>query len=110
MIISRPSILIYTNKADAKILKEICAGIEEEGLLYQVEEKSEENVKRLAYDAANTSVLGSGIGISKEETALQMRNVDMEKPLFYGKTKEVKQCRKVGINSARAVKRRPFCI
>ena len=32
MIVKKPSIFIYTNHADKDILKEICAGIEEEGV------------------------------------------------------------------------------
>ena len=32
MIASRPSIYIYTNESDKLILREICSGIEEEGI------------------------------------------------------------------------------
>ncbi|HEY9574948.1 MAG TPA: glycerol dehydratase reactivase beta/small subunit family protein [Lachnospiraceae bacterium] len=110
MIINRPSILIYAVEASKSALKEICAGIEEEGVLYEVVKKDKGSAKELAYAAANESVLGSGIGIFKTEMALQMRNIKMEKPVFYSEKEEESQCRKLGINSARAVKHRPFQI
>ena len=36
MIIRRPSIFIYTNQPDRDFLREVCAGIEEEGVFYEV--------------------------------------------------------------------------
>ena len=38
MIIKRPSIFIYTHQADPAVLKEVCAGIEEEGVFYDTAE------------------------------------------------------------------------
>ena len=36
MIVKRPSIFIYTNAPDRDYLKEICAGIEEEGVFFEI--------------------------------------------------------------------------
>ena len=39
MIVKRPSIFIYANNPDKGMLKEICAGIEEEGVFFEIFEK-----------------------------------------------------------------------
>ena len=36
MIAKRPSVFIYTNRPDSAVLKEICAGIEENGVFYEI--------------------------------------------------------------------------
>ena len=36
MIARKPTILIFTVRPDEMLLREICAGIEEEGVLYEV--------------------------------------------------------------------------
>ena len=36
MIIKKPSIFIYIHKPDSLVLKEVCAGIEEEGVFYEI--------------------------------------------------------------------------
>ena len=63
MIIKRPSIFIYTHEADPAVLKEVCAGIEEEGVFYDTTEMPDECMEKLAYKAARDSMLGSGVGI-----------------------------------------------
>ena len=64
MIIKRPSIFIYTNEPDRDFLREVCAGIEEEGVFYEIIPGEAADLDELAYDAANDSMLGSGVGIS----------------------------------------------
>lgn len=107
MVVNRPAIIIYCDEADQDLLEEICAGIEEEGVLYQVESRKGD-LDTLAYDAANESMLGSGIGISGRRLAMQMQRVpegknvfELNEPLFW-------QCRNLGSNSARAIKKMPF--
>ena len=39
MIAKKPSIFIYSNGAGENYLKEICAGIEEEGVFYEISER-----------------------------------------------------------------------
>ena len=36
MVVNRPTVIIYTRLPDEDLLREICAGIEEEGVLYEV--------------------------------------------------------------------------
>ena len=39
MVVNKPTINIYCQNADEDYLKEICAGIEEEGVLYQIQSR-----------------------------------------------------------------------
>lgn len=36
MVVNKPTIIIYTQEADSDLLHEVCSGIEEEGLLFEV--------------------------------------------------------------------------
>ena len=67
MVVNKPAIIIYTKDPDPDFLREICAGIEEEGVLYQV----------------SSYVF------------------ELNLPRFW-------QCRNLGANSARAIKKMPF--
>lgn len=110
MIINKPSILIYGNKPDQDILKEICAGIEEEGVLYDVIYQEGKDLDSLSFDGANDSILGSGIGVHGSRIALQLRIVAKDKPVFLLDNPSLAQSRNLGANAARAVKRMPFKI
>ncbi|HAX50747.1 glycerol dehydratase reactivase beta/small subunit family protein [Muricomes intestini] len=108
MIIKKPSIFIYTNEPDAAALTEICAGIEEEGVFFELKEMETSNLDDLAWNAANDSMLGSGIAIKGKYAALQMRGLNKGRNIqsYQNPTKE--QCRKLGANSARAIKKLAF--
>ena len=68
MIVKKPAIFIYTSEPDREILREICAGIEEEGVFYEIKEQTlvpkdaRSTAARFAWQAAQDSMLGSGIG------------------------------------------------
>lgn len=108
MIINRPSIYIYTNEPNQSVLREIFSGIEEEGVFYEIIEREENNLDKLAWDAANDSMLGSGIGIKGVNTAFQMRGIECGKNIisYFNPTPE--ESRKMGTNSARAIKKQAF--
>ena len=108
MIIKKPLIFIYTFRPNAEILREICAGMEEEGVFYEISEQSENNVDELAWHAANDSMLGSGIGLSGSKAALQMRGVEKGRNIECYDRPDKTACRKLGANSARAIKKQPF--
>lgn len=38
VVVNKPTIIIYTQEADSDLLHEVCSGIEEEGLLFEVHE------------------------------------------------------------------------
>lgn len=107
MVVNRPAIIIYTNQPDQDFLKEVCAGIEEEGVLYQVS-SHEGDLDTLAFEAAKESMLGSGIGISGARLAMQMQRLPKGKNVFELDQPRFWQCRNLGANSARAIKKMPF--
>lgn len=107
MVVNRPAIIIYTNEPDQDFLKEVCAGIEEEGVLYQVSSR-EGDLDTLAFEAAKESMLGSGIGISGGRLAMQMQRLPKGKNVFELNQPSFRQCRNLGANSARAIKKMPF--
>ena len=107
MVVNRPSIIIYCRDADEDLLWEVCAGIEEEGVLFQVQ-SHEGDLDTLAFDAANESMLGSGIGIRGVRLAMQMQRLPKGKNVFELNAPSFRQCRNLGANSARAIKKMPF--
>ena len=89
------------------LVREVCAGIEEEGVLYQVTSR-EGDLDTLAYEAACESMLGSGIGIRGVRLAMQMQRLPKGKNVFELNAPSFRQCRNLGANSARAIKKMPF--
>lgn len=108
MIIKKPAIFIYTFHPDEEILREICAGIEEEGVFYEISEQTVSDVNELSWQAANDSMLGSGVGVSGQRAALQMRGIEKGRNLEIYARPDKDECRKLGANSARAIKKQPF--
>jgi hypothetical protein len=107
MVVNKPAIILYCDRPDEDLLREVCAGIEEEGVLYQVSSRNGD-LDTLAYEAAKESMLGSGIGITGTRLAMQMQRLpkghnvfELNRPAFW-------QCRNLGANSARAIKKMPF--
>ena len=108
MIAQRPSIFIYTKGSDPQYIKQICAGIEEEGVFYEIFEKNSSDVSQLAYDAANESMMGSGIGVSGDKVALMMKGVVKGNNVEFYRKASPEECRRIGANSARIIKKMPL--
>lgn len=107
MVVNKPTIIIYCSEPDDALLREVCAGIEEEGVLYQVLSR-QGDLDTLAFDAAKESMLGSGIGITGNRLAMQMQRLPRGKNVFELNAPAFWQCRNLGANSARAIKKMPF--
>lgn len=107
MVVNKPTIIIYCKEPDEDLLREVCAGIEEEGVLYSVR-SHEGDLDTLAFDAASESMLGSGVGILGSRLAMQMQRVPKGKNVFELNMPSFWQCRNLGANSARAIKKMPF--
>lgn len=105
MVSRRPAVFIYTYQPDKTMLREIRAGIEEEGVFSEVYEMPEQNVDELAYEAARDSVLGSGIGLSGSDAALQMFRLPKGKNVIKVHFPDAGTCRNLGADSARVVKK-----
>lgn len=105
----KPAVLIYFSFDDEQAIKEICAGIEEEGVPFEVV-KLDENLGafELSKLAANTSVLEVGIGVDKEKVCIYCTALKTDTPLVEAELKDKKVLRIIGSNSARYVKKVPF--
>lgn len=108
MIVKKPSIYIYVNKPNQMVLREICSGIEEEGVFYEVIEREEQDLNTLAWTAANDSMLGSGIGLKENSAAFLIRGLKLGKNIAYYAYPSNEESRLLGANSARAIKKQAF--
>ena len=100
----KPSIIIKTYNPDPKALREILAGIEEEGMLYSLGyENNNFDYYKLAKDAAVSSHVQVGIGINGKKAALCTHKT-RDIILFDTDT----DYRLIGQNGARYVKGNPF--
>lgn len=108
MTINQPAIKLYCNQVNEAYLKEICAGMEEEGVPFEIKEMIEWELEELCYQASTESVLGVGIGVKDATIAIQMSPLPKGKYLFQIDKPTNQQCRYLGMNAARAVKRMPF--
>ena len=108
MISNRPSIYVYVNNPNPKILREICSGIEEEGVFFEVISRASTDLATLTYEAANHSMLGSGIGILSDTVAFQIKGLNLGNYVFYYQNPSFEESRILGSNSARALKKLPF--
>ena len=108
MIAKRPAVLIYVCEPDPNSLRNLCAGVEEEGVLYEVQMRDAGPADQLADDAARDSVLGSGLGLIGRTAALQLRDCPKGRPVFHMEQVSPTDCRSLGADSARAIKKLPF--
>ncbi len=108
MIAKRPSIYIYTDDPNQAVLREICAGIEEEGVFYEISTQPGQELNALAWTAANDSMLGSGIGVKGNSAAFLIRGLKQGQNIEYYAYPSGEESRRLGTNSARAIKKQPF--
>ena len=114
MIAKKPTIVIYTHRADEALLKEVCAGIEEEGVLYEVAPHTFGTCGELSRQACDASMLGVGIGMDGTALFLHIKGMnfhsgDLEKTaLFSLSAPDASSARALGANGARVIKKLPL--
>lgn len=108
MIAKKPTILIYTARPDAALLREICAGIEEEGVLYEVVPATVGEASVLASAASDASMLGSGLALCERTIALHIKGMARGRSVLTYENATAVQARDAGANSARVIKKLPF--
>lgn len=122
MVAKKPEIVLLTMQAGEEFIKKICAGIEEEGLLYRCEafssaERTNISAGALAYRAAMESTLGVGIGVCGDKATLTHESLGETKALCSAVSDEaisvqdtwtVVTPKMLGQNAARFVKKQPF--
>ena len=108
MIARKPTILIFTVRPNEALLRELCAGIEEEGVLYDVIAQPSGEASALSAQASGMSMLGAGLALVGRATALHIKGMTGQSPLLgYANTTE-SQARDMGANSARVIKKLPL--
>lgn len=110
-IAAKPSIFIYVFPHDRskEKLREVTAGMEEEGIPYKIVNSDEQAVVKLAYEGAVKSQLGVGVGIGSEGICLHYEKLSPDKPLFCNhEPDDPLVWRYFGYNAARLVKGIPF--
>ncbi len=108
MIAKKPTIMIYTARPDAALLREICAGIEEEGVLFEITAAIAGDATVLAAAASEASVLGTGVALCGSTIALHIKGMERGKAVLRYENATSEQARDAGANSARVIKRLPF--
>ena len=114
MIAKKPTIVIYTHRADETLLKQVCAGIEEEGVLYEVAPHVFGTCDELSEKACDASMLGVGIGMDGAALSLHIKGMnfrhgDQEKTaLVTLSAPDAASARALGANGARVIKKLPL--
>jgi phosphoribosylcarboxyaminoimidazole (NCAIR) mutase len=105
---ARPAVVVRyvsarTNQAS---LREVIAGLEEEGVPWRLEPAGEGTTAELAFGAARASTLGVGLGVDAEgAVSVHHAKLPAARPVATG---SVGQARVLGHNAARLVVGIPF--
>lgn len=107
---SRPCIVVVTDKPDINILKQLLAGIEEEGIPYEVDAVNGDELLKITHKAAVYSRMGVGVGINQNRVLLHFSKLKIDKPILDVNLNEnIKDiARNIGNNAARLYKIMPF--
>jgi hypothetical protein len=108
---NKPSVLIYLfpHTGCEEKIREVQAGMEEEGIPCTVVHSNETDAADLSYEGASKSKLGVGIGIGAEDLCIHYVKLPAQKPLFaLHEAGSPAQWRHFGYNAARLVKGIPF--
>jgi hypothetical protein len=103
-----PSIKVFVTSDSKRFLKEVLAGIEEEGVLYEVETRGDDSSVHLATMAAGESLLETGIGIDKEFASITICKLPLNNPIQSFSCLNNDKLRIAGSNAARIIKGIPL--
>ena len=106
MVVNKPTIIIYTNDPDQEFFMKSAPGSKKKDFCMRFMKEPESwmiwHMKQRRFHA------GSGIGMSGQRIAMQMRRLPKGHNVFELNAPRFWQCRNLGANSARAVKKMPF--
>ncbi len=108
MIAKKPTILIYTVRPDAALLRELCAGMEEEGVLYELVPATVGELSVLARAASLSSTLGTGLALCERSAALYTRGAPDSVPVLLRENMTEDVARALGQSAARLIKKMPL--
>lgn len=107
---SKPCINVMVDDMDNILLKNILAGIEEEGLPYEIFNLNKEDVLSTTHKASQQSKLGVGVGFSNNRVIVHYSKLRENNAIIDTSLKdyEITKARKIGNNAARLYKVMPF--
>ncbi len=83
-------------------------GLEEEGIPCETWTKTDEDALTLAWEGAQASRLGVGVGMDGQSAVLHISKLEAGHPLFQVRAQSAEQVRILGANAARVVKKLPL--
>ncbi|HWR29040.1 MAG TPA: glycerol dehydratase reactivase beta/small subunit family protein [Negativicutes bacterium] len=103
------AICVFNHSGCERKIREVQAGMEEEGIPYMVMPGEDRDVIALSNQAACASKLGVGVGIGPEGLSIQTDKLPAKEPLFLlTNPGTLADWRNFGYNAARLVKGIPF--
>lgn len=88
--------------------RQLIYGLEEEGIPFETEIKAGGDALKMAWQGAQTSRLGVGVGMDGQAAVLNISKLDYESPLYRISVHSADQTRILGANAARLVKKLPL--
>lgn len=106
----RPAIkVLHSDGVSAAQFTQVLLGIEEEAVPYAIDTKDQQDGKKLAFEASQSSRLGIGIGVGVNGMFLHFEKLEEGKPLFELPLDASEESqRALGANAARLTKKLPF--
>ena len=105
---TKPTVhVLCSPDAPSAAFKELLYGLEEEGLPGENDPKAG-GALPLAWEAAQASRLGVGVGMDGQSIVLHFNKLDREQPLYRIPARSLGLARVLGANAARLVKKLPL--
>ena len=105
---SKPTVhVLCSPDAPSAAFKELLYGLEEEGIPWENDTKAG-GALPLAWEAAQASRLGVGVGMDGQSIVLHFNKLDREQPLYRIPARSLGLARVLGANAARLVKKLPL--
>lgn len=107
---NKPSILLVVNNPEEEVLRQILAGIEEEGLPRNVVISKDSDYLKETHKFAKLSKLGVCVGVYKNRVILHYNKLKENNPIIDVSVEsfEVEKSRNIGNNAARLYKVMPL--
>jgi len=103
----------FPNEGNERLLNELCYGLEEEGIIYEIEEAKTDTEKQsdsaVAYYCAVSSKFGIGVYIShKGNIIVHYKKLEIDDPYLDIKPCSDEEIREIGGNIGRLLKGQPL--
>lgn len=106
---TKPTVhVLCSSDVPGSAFQQLLYGLEEEGIPWETWTKTEGNALTLAWDGAQASRLGVGVGMDGQTAVLNISKLEHERPLFQIPVQSMEQVRILGANAARLVKKLPL--